>query len=199
MKFFGMRVTVIVVAFLLGLAVLFGGNWLFREYNYLRPLETILENNRYIDSFTVSNQGDTYFIEVMITDTSNLMLNYKELEHDVKNVLGDKTFKLILKDNRSETLSQIFYRSQYAVYEAIAKGNFQEMAEVVQREAKSAGASAEIYIDEDNVYLHLSKDRHYLNAVISRKKLPEDVALGMVQGSEGGWLKRFASGSEFLW
>jgi len=198
-KFFGMRVTVVAVAFLFGLLVLFGGNWLYHEYKYKQPLENILESNKDIDAYVISEERDVYTIEVVITDTSNLMMTYKELENSIEKVLGGKSYQLVLKDNRSKILSEILYNSQYAVYESIIRGNFQEMAEILNKEAKSAGATAKVYIDQDNVYLHLKKDGYYLNAVISRENVTKDLVSGTVQGGEAGWLRKLASGSGLLW
>ncbi|HZK17686.1 MAG TPA: hypothetical protein VFD15_00075, partial [Clostridia bacterium] len=58
----------------------------------------------------------------------------------------------------------------YIIYEAVARGNFNEMAERVTGESKSIGAEAKIFIDEENVYIHLSKDNSYLNSVVPRDK-----------------------------
>ena len=167
MKWQGLKVPIIIVSLLAGMALFFAGQWLYQKYNFNEPLNDALNSNQSIESFSVSNKGHALEVAVSLKYDTDMMVSYKELRKELTRALGEKNFQLILCDSRDDVLRQVWYNSQYAVYEAAFQGNFQDMATLVNKEARAAGADAIINVDQENIYLRLKHQGHTLDQVIT--------------------------------
>ncbi|RJQ25602.1 MAG: hypothetical protein C4589_10855 [Peptococcaceae bacterium] len=170
MRWYGLRVPIIIFALLAGLGIFFGGQWIYQRVSLSEPLDRVLKSNKYIKSFQVNSERNILEVTVSFNDDANLMEAYQEVERDLAKVLGNRTFRLVVRDNRDDVLQQVFYKSQFVIYQAIARGTFQDMADFIGREASAANAVAEVYVDNDYVYLRLKREGHILDQVIARDK-----------------------------
>ncbi len=168
MKVYGLRVAVIALSFLFGILFFFGVSQYYNIYNIEKPLGEKIDELVDVQKYVIDKQGDTFVVTVIINETADLGKSYRELYESVNEIVRGRDFRITLQDNRNEELSGLYYRCQYIIYEAIARGNFNEMAERVTKESLGIGAEAKIFIDEENVYLHLAKDGRYLNNVVPR-------------------------------
>jgi hypothetical protein len=168
MQWKGFKLHVIIFSLLFGIALIFGAQWMYQRYNINRPINNVLSANKAVESYQVGSEGGTMLVSVNIKSDADLMVPYKEIRKDLENVMGRKTFMLVLSDNRDGTLEQVWYRCQYAVYQAQVQGSFMEMAEVINREALAHGAEANINIDQEYIYLRLRHQGHTLDEVIPR-------------------------------
>ena len=69
------------------------------------------------------------------------MQAYKEINKELTRTMGRKSFQIILEDNPDEVLNQVWYKAQYAIYQAAFQGSFQDMALAVNREALASGVA----------------------------------------------------------
>jgi len=168
MQWQGLKIPVIIFTLLAGLVVIFGVQWIYQKYSFQNPVNMILSSNESIESFQVNTEGKQTKITLAIKDDANLMQAYNELQKELALKMGRRPFYLVLKDSRDDSLQQLWYNSQFAVYQAIAQGSYRDMAEEINREAGSAGAEAKIYIDQKNIYIRLKKDGRTLDEVIAR-------------------------------
>lgn len=169
MKWQGLKIPIIIVSLLAGMALFFAGQWLYQKYNYDEPLNYALNNNPSIDTFSVNNKGNLLLVDVNLKYDADLMQSYKDIRKTIADTIGNKNYKLVLGDTRDndDVLKQVWYNSQYAVYEASFKGSFQDMVNTVNREAQSFGVEAIINVDPENIYLRLKHNGHNLDQVIS--------------------------------
>lgn len=172
MQWYGFRVHVVLLALFLGLVALMGAQRLYELYNYKSPLVEVLDKNKALASYQIKeSRGGTILIELQFKEDVNLMKSYRDVNRAVKDILGDRPYELQLIDTRDEQLERAYFSSQFAIQEAMAKGNFRDMAEVVYREARSIGGEAQIYIDQQYIYVQMNKDGRYLHEVIERTDL----------------------------
>ncbi len=167
MKWQGLKIPIIIVSLLAGMALFFAGQWLYQKYSFNDPLNYALNSNQSIESFSISNKGNVLQVNVTLKYDADMMLSYKELRKELTDAMGKKDFQLILGDNRNDVLRQVWYNSQYAVYEASFQGNFQDMAAMVNEEARASGVDAIINVDQENIYLRLKHEGHTLDQVIA--------------------------------
>ena len=113
-------------------------------------------------------RSSTLLLTVELNETSNLAGDYQELQHTVSGILGKRPFSLQLTDNRDQALQQAYYNSQFAIYEALTRGNFREMADVVHASADEAGAKVTLSLDGENIYVHMERNDRYLTEVLPR-------------------------------
>lgn len=168
MRWQGLKIPVIILSLLAGMAFIFGVQWLYQKYSFQEPLNAALSRNNAVESFQVSTEGRLLKINVAIKYDADLMQTYKEVRKELANTMGRRPFQLTLSDSRDDVLNKVWYNSQYAIYQAISQGSYQDMAAVVNREAGAVGAEAKIYIDQENIYLRLKHQGHTLDEVIPR-------------------------------
>lgn len=168
MQWKGLKIHVIIFSLLAGIAIIFGAQYLYQKYSTQRPLNDVLNSRQSVESYQLSSENNQLRVSIKVRYDANLMQAYKEVQKDLTGVMGRKVYNLVLIDNPDEVLEQVWYQSQYAVYQAQSQGSFQEMAEVVNREAPACGAEAKVYIDQENIYLRLQHQGHTLDEVIPR-------------------------------
>ena len=166
MQWQGLKIPIIIVSLLTGLALIFGVQWLYQKYNYQEPLTAALSQNEAIDSFQIKNEGRQLQIHISVHYDHNLMQAYKELNKELSRILGRKSFQIILEDNPDDVLNQVWYNAQYAVYQAAFQGSFQDMARAVNREAQAFGVAAQINLDQEKIYIRLKHQGHNFDEII---------------------------------
>lgn len=164
----GLKIKVVLAALAIGLICLFGGQWLYEEYGYQQSLQQALQQHPQVADFTAEEQNGQLVITIRLRSPDNLMPVYKELKNLVGEALGSRPFIIEIADNRDAVLEEVFYRSQFAVYQALAQGSFKQMEADVSANAREAGAQTRIYVDNENVYLTLRKGDRFLATVIPR-------------------------------
>ncbi len=170
MRWQGLKIPVIIFSMLAGMAIIFGVQLLYQKYSFREPLKAVLNQNEAVESYQVSDEGKLLQISMTIKYDADLMHTHKEVHNELTRTLGKRSFQLTLSDSRDDdvVLNTVWYNSQYAVYQAISQGSYQDMAAVVNREAAALGAEAKIYIDQENVYLRIRHQGHTLDEVIPR-------------------------------
>jgi len=164
----GLRVPIILLVLVASLLVFWGARWLFNRVSIEQPLTDFLKSQDYIETFEINRDGSLVQISVLLAPVDNLKDTYVELDRGVRNILGGRLYELILRDKRDAQLKNAFYYSQFAVYEAVAQGNYREMLDYVNKQAAERSATASVFIDQDRIYLQMRHDKNYLYEVIPR-------------------------------
>lgn len=168
MKMAGIKVHLVIIFLLLTLVILVVGNMLYQKYYLTEPLFKLYQKTKVVQDYHVDGQGRVKKVLVEMKKTNNLQKSYNELLAGTAQVLGNSEITLELKDRRNDKLEKIYYDSQLIIYEALLKGNFTNMAEAIKKQAKAAGAEAQISIDKNNIYLQLVQGDNYLYEIIPR-------------------------------
>ncbi|MEG6521738.1 hypothetical protein [Desulfotomaculum sp. 1211_IL3151] len=170
MQWHGLKVPVIFLTFVIGLALVFGGQWVYQQYNFQQPLNKLLENKELVKDFTIKEDSSQSLIKVELSkDAGNLMMAYQELNQLISEVMGKKEYQIEILSQSDAVLDQVFYESHHVIYQAQVIGNFPEVSQKVEVAAQKQGVEGKVFIDEINIYLQLTKpDGHYLYKIIPR-------------------------------
>lgn len=168
MQWKGLKLHIIIFSLLIGIALIFGAQRMYQKYYISGPINNVLSANQAIETYQVGSEGGTLLVTVKIKNDTGLMAPYKEIIKNLERVMDGKRFVFVLNDNRDDTLDQVWYRCQYAVYQAQVQGSFVEMAEIINQEASVSGAEADITIDQEYIYLRLRHGEYTLDEVIPR-------------------------------
>lgn len=181
----GLRVPVIFLISLLTVAILFSLQWLHQEYSIRQPISGRLEKLDVVDEVRIEEKAGWQQVTVKLADTKNLQQAFQQITDVVQEESpDDSTLKIILLDNPSPILEKVWNRSQFAVYEAIARGEYVKMEETVATLAREAGLTYyAIDIDANNIYLQFHHGDNYLYRVIQRSG---EHALGKAFANRGG-------------
>ena len=176
MQIKGVRVYVVIIVLAVTLGVLLTVQYVYQKYNVEQPLFKMYSDTELVDDVKLDNEGEVVTVNLSVRKTEDLKEAYLELKGYTEKILGHNQFHMELKDKRTNELSDAYYKSQYIIYEALAKGDFTEMAADVQKNARDAGAKARVFIDNDNVYISFIKDDKYLYEIIPRYNAASQVS-----------------------
>jgi disulfide oxidoreductase YuzD len=188
MHWHGLRIPVILLALVVGLSIFFGSRWLYNKFGLEEPLGNVLTKSKAVQSFEINRSQPVTRIIIYLAPVNNLKETYQELNQQVQSVLGSRQFEIKLIDRRDEKLTQVLYHSQFAIYEAIKRGNYQEMVKFIEDEAVKTGATATVYLDQKNIYLQIQDNDHYLYEIIphlnSSFRPTEKISFSIVEGNQ---------------
>lgn len=184
MRLKDLRISFIIIAIFVSLALLLGGQFLYQKYYVEQPLFKILHETKAVKNLKYDQNQPQAVLQVEFGDVGNLKESYTRVEEKAEQVLGHPV-PIKVVDHRSQDLSQVFDNSQFAVYEAIMNGNFTVMAKTVAEQAGLAHLDRyAVYVDRNNVYIQLHKGNYYLYEVISRDSEARQNGNQAVVGSE---------------
>lgn len=176
------KVHVVVISLVIGLAAFLSVQWLYNSLNFQQPLEKKLDNSKFIESYRIERSSNEYKIIISCRETDNLMQTYQEMYGEVAKTMNEHPFVIELVDQRNDRLVDVFNQGQFAIQEAMFRGNFREMADSLNQYARSGVVESSVYIDEENIYWQMRDGNNYLYEVTSRKVFDET---GLERGQDG--------------
>ncbi|GAB6157555.1 hypothetical protein JCM39194_07550 [Desulfotomaculum varum] len=184
MRWHGLKLPVVFLAFVCGLVLAFGGQWAYQKYNYQQPLNQMLAKSNLIDEYTLEKHDDQTVVKIKLSkNANNLMTAYQEIDQILSNLMGKTPYRIELISVPDASLEEAFYECQFIIYQAQVAANFPEVAAQVTASATRHGASGKVFVDENFIYIQLTKtDGHFLHKVIPRQ-IPAEVVLW--QGGAG--------------
>lgn len=172
MQWHGLRIPIVLMALAMGLMVLLGGQWAYNKYSFQDPLEQKLGELDSVAEYSLNDDGEVLVIKLKLNNPDNLMEEYQKIDYLVRRIVNKGAFRIELVDNRDKALKDAYYKSQFAIQEAIVRGNYRQMAVIVHESAQAVGADARVYVGSRNIYLQMEHGDHYLYEVISRETVP---------------------------
>lgn len=173
MMWYGFRVKLVLISLVIGLVCFFGGQWLYDKYGYQQSLQQALTRQPQVAGFETEDKNGKLMVTIHLRSTGNLMKTYQQLRGAVAEALVNRPFVLQLADKRDRNLEEVFYHSQFAIYQALAQGSFKEMETEIKSNASRSGTEARIYLDNENIYLTLTRGNRFMATVISRNPSPK--------------------------
>lgn len=156
------------------LAILFGGQLLWNKYAIAKPISDLFKNIDGVESATLgrlTDQGknnEKIKIYVKLSNVPDLQKAYQEITDGLNQIDSGKKYDLVIEDKRTPDLERFYYDIHYYIQEAISTGNFAAMAERIETKADTAGITAKVYVDTQNVYLQMTKAGAEMYVVIAR-------------------------------
>ena len=160
------------IAFIITVACLYTVQAVWQSYAVGLPLDKALNEIDGVHSVTLDKGqkiNDNTTVYVTLDETTNLQKTYNEITTKIEQKLKDRKYNLEIKDNRSAELDQTYYEIHHYIQKAIVDGDFPQLEAKVQEKANAAGATAKVYVDEQNVYLQLDKNDVSLYSIVTRQ------------------------------
>lgn len=165
----GFRLYVVIIAVIATLAILLTIQFINQKYNVEQPLFKLYSQTKIVKDAKIEDKGDTVKVIIKVKKTENLKQAYNELTEYTNQIMDGKRYEMQIKDNRSAILEKAYYNSQFVIYEALAKGDFTKMANVIEKYSQKVGAESLVFIDDKNIYVEFLKGDNYLYEVIPRQ------------------------------
>lgn len=178
-----LRWTTVLLGILLSFGTLVLGNWLYQQYLVKAPLGEALSQQPEIQDWSVKKDGRQTQLMIELGPVGDLQETCKFIQKTTRQYLGDEGIEIVLADQRTDALKAVRYNLQFPLYEAIAQGNFTNLARLVDLEAQQAKLDQhQIFIDEHYLYIQLFQDSAYLYEVVSRH--PDQPTSMFIQGAD---------------
>jgi hypothetical protein len=149
-------------------AFLFYGQALWHNYAVAKPLDKALLEVNGVEKVTWHKKDDVTTIEVTLNHANNFATTYTQITTAAKQIAGQNQVQIKINDHRTPELEQLYYDIHYYLQEAITTGSFAAMQEHVQQKVAEQGATANIYVDTDSVYVKIAKGETELYTIIPR-------------------------------
>ncbi len=169
MKVKGFRLHIIILVALISFLLFFGGKFFYQRYFVLEPLLRQVRAIEGVEEVGVSYPGNGKLFTVSLGDVEDLMDTYGEINGQLEKVFEKQSYTLFLQDGRNEILEGVYHPIHFAIYEAIAQGNFTHLAAFVSEQAADNGLEKHrVTVDGERVYLQLHLGDAYLYEIVSR-------------------------------
>lgn len=167
----GMRWPVLITSVLATFAVLFGAFALYRHQAVDGSVVRQYEQVAGVEDVVLETGGGLTDVIVTLGPGADLAAVYRELVEAGDRVLGQGRYRLTLRDQRDEAVSEAFYRMHFSLQEANATGRFTEMARAVDDIAEMAALTRyRVEVGDNHIFVTLEKDGQYLYEVLPRRQ-----------------------------
>ncbi|MGE5508751.1 MAG: hypothetical protein ACM3RP_09765 [Chitinophagales bacterium] len=183
MQIKGLKVEVIFLAFLLTIALVFGGQWLLGRYQVERPLLASARKVDGVKDARLEPVDGRMNLVVTMGPARDFRASHDRLLELLDLAYGRDAGKVVVHDNRTAKLTGALYEMNFALQEGLATGRFTEMRAAVVKEAHADGlATPYLWVDADRIYLGLKDKNHVLYDVVERK--PANTTAVAQEGSD---------------
>lgn len=169
MKLFGWRIDVVLLAFAAGLLVVLAGQQAYVWWQVEAPLVSELTDLDGVEEVRLeTGPGGIQEAWVVLGADVRLIDLYSPIAGRLEDRLGPDV-ELVLVDRRSPELQKAWDVLGFTVQEGATTGELDLMRRRVETWSAARGLTAQLFVDDDHIYVTLKKDGHYLHEVIGRQ------------------------------
>jgi hypothetical protein len=167
MKLFGLRPHIVIIALILTLSLLLGGNYVYQKYRVDRSLVQLYDDQTCVEGVAVERSSSQTTLRLSLARVDNLRETYRELQTLAETVVPPDQLDLELADRRSDRLQAAFHDVHLQVFEAASTGRFSLLEGISTELAEEWGLShVLISTDGHRIYVQLHNGEHYLYEVV---------------------------------
>ncbi len=173
-----LQLGLIVLAFLVTIGMLFGGQALTAKLKVENPLEKDLRQQKAIRDYKIKEEKDGLAVTVKLQKVDDLQKVLDYVKQKVASYYNQpiKSFKII--DRRNQELESLRYQLSFYLEEAIVSGHYIQLKTALE---SCPGVKAKAYFSQNSMYLQLEKGRNYLYEVLPNHLQPDK---GDINGGE---------------
>lgn len=158
------------LAFVLALGLLLGGNQAYQRYYIDEPLQEALERRSEVEEACIEIEQGIVYVTVKLAKVDNIQQEYYQLDKLLVDKLGKRPFELLIAEESSVELEEAYNNLQPAMYEAMAENRYLWLKEYLGEYCREGDLDCRLYIDEQRVYLQLCSKKDSLYKVIERQE-----------------------------
>ena len=165
-----LQIGLIILAFLVTIGALFGGQALTAKLKVEDPLQRDLHQMKAIRDYKIKEEkgGLTVTINLQKVDDLQNVLDY--VQQKIGNYYNEPIKNIKIVDHRNHDLESLCYQLSFNLEEAIVSGRYIQLKAALD---SCQGVKAKAYFSQNNMYLQLEKGRNYLYEVLPIHLQPE--------------------------
>ncbi len=142
----------------------------FRQNQLINePLFKRISEMESVETVNLQQEGSTQVITVKLANVKDFPGVYRKLNEEISKLLGQKSYRLMLLDERDHVLEAAFFAAHLALYEGERWGNFVEMGDRVNQAMSTFGIeSYSLFVDSQYIYIKAENGEAYLYETVKR-------------------------------
>ncbi len=162
------RIGLAVIALAVTIAICMGGYHLYMEYGVKKPLTEALLQVDGVKDVEIQDEEKDWVIRLTLANDADLKAVFREANRIAALEIDDSRYSIEVADNPSPELSSLYDDLELGLYQGIANSSFIWLAQWIDDYTAPHHTEYRIQVDDENLYLMLSKGDHYLARVIKR-------------------------------
>jgi len=162
------KAPVAVIAFVVTLGVAMAGYSLYNRYLVEKPVQEEMSRVPGVQEVEINRENHKVTVTVTLEDMEDFAPSYRDVDKLAKERFGEGNYSLEIKDTRNQELEEVYRGLQLYLYQGIANNSFLWLNQEINKVAREHQLKYKLSVDEDNLYLQLHKQGHYLYEVIKR-------------------------------
>jgi hypothetical protein len=163
-----LKIGLVLLALLIILGVLVGGQKLYNTNLIEKPVSKELSALKYVESVEITNADHLYQIQVHVRQAGDLKSEYNEINKVVADNIKGRQYEIKIIDKRDEFLQKELQKLELSVFEAIAQNNYLALEQRFDDTANRDHFKYQLQIDEKKLYVQISQGNNYLYEIIDR-------------------------------
>ena len=168
-NFKGVRLTIVVVTLIVGLAVIFGGQYAVKTFYQEEPFKKRVLSIEGIEDVKLVEVKDGQKVYLTVNPEVDVKTAYRKTDEMAQEMLKGEV-KVEVDNKSTAQLQDIYHKMHFAIYEGIASGKFTVMAENIEAIGQEIELQdLNVEVDNENVYLKFAKNNQVYTKVLPRK------------------------------
>jgi hypothetical protein len=162
------KIGLVLLALLVVLGALTGGQKLYNAKLLEKPVLEELQTLRYVASARINKTDNVYQVQVNISQPGNIKNEYNEINKVVADHFKRHQYEIQLIDKRDENLQNDLQSMELAIYEAIARDNYLALEQRLADQAERAHFEYLLQIDQQKLYVGIFRNDRFLYEIFER-------------------------------
>ena len=163
-----LKIAIILLALLITLGLLIGGQKIYNSNLIEKPVINELLKLNYVKSAVITKESAIYNVKIQIRQPGNMKDEYNEIDNLIKTRVKGKQYKIELLDSRNQILVNELQKMELGIYEAIAQNNYLDLQKSLDEMANQDHFDYRLQIDEKRLYLQIVSGDHFLYEIYDR-------------------------------
>ncbi len=162
------KIILVLLALLVTLGLLLGGQKIYQARMIERPVVTRLLTLHYVDEAALVNSKGMNTLQVHIKQAGNLKQKYQEIDQIMADQYAKRNYEIDISDRRDPFLQKQLDKLELALYEAIAQNRYMELEQRFAAAAGKGDFEYQLQIDQQKLYVQISRGDKFLYEIIDR-------------------------------
>jgi len=150
--------------------LLFGGWSVYRQYAVEEPVRSAASSVPGVESAEVRLNADELVLDLKLTPEASLADIYREVRQKAGESLRGRKLELNVESVTSDKLEEAWKHSLFEVAEAMENRRYSDVRKAMDKLSQTfPGVTAEVEMDEENVYIRLTDGEHAKFVVLPRQ------------------------------
>lgn len=183
--FKGIRLTIVIIALVVGLSVFLGGQYVVKTYHLEEPFKAEVLSMKGVEGVELTETGNSMKVRLTMNSDVRLQQVYQKV-NELANEMLQQKITIEMDQKTSQEMEDLYQDMHFAIYEGIASGKFTAMSTQLKEIATTERVDDyQIQVDNDNVYLKVVADGEIFCTIIPRQS--DRLVYMNSEGGESQW------------